>query len=124
MPLRRKSAIAPRIAGRLRSPSSGRSLPIAIPPGCVFSAQSEGDKRVKSEAEMDVVDSAVAEAAHAAGVDLVIHGHTHKPAAHVGATIERWVVPDWELDNVAEGATGRSGMISFLEDGRPQIQMF
>lgn len=87
-------------------------------------AQSEGDKRVKSEAEMDVVDSAVAEAAHAAGVDLVIHGHTHKPAAHVGATIERWVVPDWELDNVAEGATGRSGMISFLEDGRPQIQMF
>lgn len=87
-------------------------------------AQSEGDKRVKSEAEMDVVDSAVAEAAHAAGVDLVIHGHTHKPVAHVGATIERWVVPDWELDNVAEGATGRSGMISFLEDGRPQIQMF
>ncbi len=87
-------------------------------------AQSEGDKRVKSEAEMDVVDSAVAEAAHAAGVDLVIHGHTHKPAAHVGATIERWVVPDWELDDVAEGATGRSGMISFLEDGRPQIQMF
>lgn len=87
-------------------------------------AASEGDKMKKSDADMDVVDSAVAQAAHDAGVDLVIHGHTHKPAAHVGATIERWVIPDWELDHVADGTTGRSGCITFLEGGRPQIQMF
>ena len=83
--------------------------------------KSEGDKSMKTDAEMDVVESAVAEAARTAGVDLVIHGHTHKPAAHVGAKIERWVLPDWELDNT--NCAGRSGCITFLEDGRPQIQM-
>ena len=108
---------------RWQAAALAKSVPERLAMAQTARAQSEGDKRAKTEAEMDVVDSAVAEAAHAAGVDLVIHGHTHKPAAHVGATIERWVVPDWELDDVAEGSSGRSGMITFLEDGRPQIQM-
>ncbi len=86
-------------------------------------ASSEGTKVEKTAEEMDVVESAVAEAAQAAGVRIVIHGHTHKPAAHVGAAVERWVLPDWELDK-ADGSAGRSGCITFLEDGRPQIQMF
>ena len=76
----------------------------------------------KTEAEMDVVESAVAESARAFGVDCVIHGHTHKPMAHVAGEIERWVIPDWELDDAAGG--GRSGCITFLENGRPQIKMF
>lgn len=108
---------------RWQAAALAKSVPERLAMAQTARAQSEGDKRAKTEAEMDVVDSAVAEAAHAAGVDLVIHGHTHKPAAHVGATIERWVVPDWELDDVAEGSSGRSGMITFLEDSRPQIQM-
>ena len=108
---------------RWQAAALAKSVPERLAMAQTARAQSEGDERAKTEAEMDVVDSAVAEAAHAAGVDLVIHGHTHKPAAHVGATIERWVVPDWELDDVAEGSSGRSGMITFLEDGRPQIQM-
>lgn len=61
-------------------------------------AQSESEKGEKSMADMDVVESAVAEAVKAAGVDLVIHGHTHKPAAHMQNGYERWVIPDWELD--------------------------
>ena len=69
-------------------------------------SQSEGDKTAKTEAEMDVVETAVAESARAFGVDCVIHGHTHKPMAHV-----------------AKGG-GRSGCITFLENGRPQIKMF
>lgn len=85
-------------------------------------AQSSEEKRQKTAAEMDVVESAVADAARAAGVDLVIHGHTHRPAAHVLGAYERWVVPDWKIDD-AEGA-GKSGCITFLESGRPQIQMF
>ena len=108
---------------RWQAAALAKSVPERLAMAQTARAQSEGDKRAKTEAEMDVVDSAVAEAAHAAGVDLVIHAHTHKPAAHVGATIERWVVPDWELDDVAEGSSGRSGMITFLEDSRPQIQM-
>ena len=31
-------------------------------------------------------------------------------------------MPDWKLDGV-EGA-GKSGCITFLDNGRPQIQMF
>ena len=85
-------------------------------------AKSEYDKGEKSLADMDVVERAVAEAAREAGVDMVIHGHTHRPAAHVGAAIERWVLPDWELDDTE--CAGRSGCITFLEGGRPQIQMF
>lgn len=85
-------------------------------------AKSEYDKGEKSLADMDVVERAVAEAAREAGVDMVIHGHTHRPAAHVGAAIERWVLPDWELDDTE--CAGLSGCITFLEGGRPQIQMF
>ena len=76
----------------------------------------------KTEAEMDVVETAVAESARAFGVDCVIHGHTHKPMAHVAGAVERWVIPDWELDDAKGG--GRSGCITFLENGRPQIKMF
>ena len=85
-------------------------------------SQSETDKTQKSMDVMDVVEGAVAEAAKSAGVDLVIHGHTHRPAAHVFDNYERWVIPDWKLDGV-EGA-GKSGCITFLDNGRPQIQMF
>lgn len=85
-------------------------------------AQSESEKGEKSMADMDVVESAVAEAVKAAGVDLVIHGHTHKPAAHMQNGYERWVIPDWELDG--PDGTAKSGAITFLEGARPQIQMF
>lgn len=84
-------------------------------------SQSEGDKRVKTDAEMDVVESAVAESARDFGVDCVIHGHTHKPMAHVSGPVHRWVVPDWRLDDSEKG--GCSGYITFLADGRPQINM-
>lgn len=83
--------------------------------------QSESDKNQKSDDVMDVVESAVAQAARDAGVRIVIHGHTHRPRAHVGAMIERWVLPDWELDGPA--GTERSGCITFMDDGRPQIKM-
>ena len=76
----------------------------------------------KTEAEMDVVETAVAESARAFGVDCVIHGHTHQPMAHVAGAVERWVIPDWELAAAKGG--GRSGCITFLENGRPQIKMF
>lgn len=84
--------------------------------------RSETEKKEKTMLEMDVVEGVVADAAKEAGVDLVIHGHTHRPAAHIFDGYERWVVPDWKLDGV-EGA-GRSGCITFLDSGRPQIQMF
>lgn len=84
--------------------------------------RSETEKVEKSLEMMDVVERAVAYDVEKAGVDLVIHGHTHRPAAHILDNYERWVIPDWRIDG-AEGA-GRSGCITFLDSGRPQIQMF
>ena len=60
---------------------------------------SETAKGGKAEAIMDVAPEAVEAAFRAAGCDLMIHGHTHRPARHVhrvdGRECVRWVLPDW-----------------------------
>jgi UDP-2,3-diacylglucosamine hydrolase len=61
--------------------------------------QSEGAKQDKAMAIMDVNADAVAAAFQAAGVEQMIHGHTHRPARHLhtvgGRECVRWVLPDW-----------------------------
>lgn len=56
-------------------------------------------KAGKSEAIMDVALPAVEAALDAAGCQLLIHGHTHRPARHEhdvkGTPCVRWVLPDW-----------------------------
>jgi UDP-2,3-diacylglucosamine hydrolase len=85
--------------------------------------QSATEKAVKAMDIMDVTPAAIVSALAAAGVHRVIHGHTHRPAAHVidmnGSTAERWVLPDWDLDD----AEPRGGFIDFL-DGRPRLVFF
>jgi UDP-2,3-diacylglucosamine hydrolase len=85
--------------------------------------QSETEKAVKAMDIMDVTPAAVVSALAAAGVDRVIHGHTHRPAAHVididGHSAERWVLPDWDFDD----AEPRGGFIDFL-DGQPRLVFF
>jgi UDP-2,3-diacylglucosamine hydrolase len=60
---------------------------------------SETAKGGKVEAIMDVDAQAVEAAFRASGCDLMIHGHTHRPARHVhrvdGRECIRWVLPDW-----------------------------
>lgn len=60
---------------------------------------SESAKGGKSESIMDVAPEAVESAFRASGCDLMIHGHTHRPARHVhavdGRERVRWVLPDW-----------------------------
>ena len=60
---------------------------------------SETAKGGKDGAIMDVEPRAVEAAFRAAGCDLMIHGHTHRPARHVhrvdGRECVRWVLPDW-----------------------------
>jgi UDP-2,3-diacylglucosamine hydrolase len=60
---------------------------------------SETAKGGKVEAIMDVEPLAVEAAFRASGCDLMIHGHTHRPARHVhrvdGRECVRWVLPDW-----------------------------
>ena len=55
--------------------------------------------RSKSEQIMDVNQSAVEEAMRRHGVDLLIHGHTHRPGVHDfrldGRPVSRVVLGDW-----------------------------
>ena len=85
--------------------------------------QSETEKAVKAMDIMDVTPEAIVAALRDAGVRRIIHGHTHRPAAHVidlnGVSAERWVLPDWEL----EGDELRGGYLDFV-DGRPRLVFF
>ena len=64
---------------------------------------------------MDVSPEAVAELHAASGADVIIHGHTHRPALHqdAGSGLRRYVLPDWELDAEPQ----RGGWIAIDTDG-------
>ncbi len=100
------------------SPEERREIIQHLAETCVKESEIAG---LAAEGAERISERAVAEAARAAAVDLVIHGHTHHPGARVNAMIERWVVPNWDLDNPEEG-TAKSGYIAFKGE-RPQVQM-
>ena len=62
-------------------------------------AQSEATKAGKDMDIMDVSQSAVEQAFRDCACDVMIHGHTHRPARHEytvdGRKRVRWVLPDW-----------------------------
>jgi UDP-2,3-diacylglucosamine hydrolase len=62
---------------------------------------------------MDVTPQAIAQLMAAGGAQVMIHGHTHRPALHIAGASRRYVLPDWELD--AEPARG--GWIALEADG-------
>jgi UDP-2,3-diacylglucosamine hydrolase len=69
----------------------------------------EGSRSAQSEKSYEIVDvaqEAIAELHAISGADVIIHGHTHRPALHEDAATgrRRYVLPDWELD--AEPARG------------------
>lgn len=68
----------------------------------------------KSYELMDVTKDAVDEVFASTGADVIIHGHTHRPAVHEADGRLRYVLPDWELD--AEPVRG--GWIAVEADGR------
>ena len=61
--------------------------------------KSERDKTTKPTAIMDVNRTAIDDAMRGSRCDLMIHGHTHRPARHShvidGRACERWVLADW-----------------------------
>jgi len=74
-------------------------------------AASESVKKTKPTDIMDVTPAAIDGALRAAELTTIIHGHTHRPAAHRwtldGQTAERWVLPDWDFD----AAPARGGYV-------------
>jgi UDP-2,3-diacylglucosamine hydrolase len=61
--------------------------------------RSETEKQGKAHELMDVNGEAVAEAFRRHGADRMIHGHTHRQAAHEltidGRACQRWVLGEW-----------------------------
>jgi UDP-2,3-diacylglucosamine hydrolase len=78
----------------------------------------EGSRSAQTEKSceiMDVTADAVAALHVESGADVIIHGHTHRPALHVDhAGRRRYVLPDWELDVEPP----RGGWIAIGADGR------
>ncbi|GAB3378885.1 UDP-2,3-diacylglucosamine diphosphatase [Massilia agri] len=67
----------------------------------------------KSYEIMDVTPDAVEAVFAQTGADVIVHGHTHRPAVHeVGGKL-RYVLPDWELDAEPQ----RGGWIELASDG-------
>lgn len=81
-------------------------------------ARSMSANRSKNSLIMDVSPRAVARAYERSGVDLMVHGHTHRPAVHrieIGArTCTRIVLPDWECDHARPP---RGGWLVIDRDG-------
>jgi UDP-2,3-diacylglucosamine hydrolase len=77
---------------------------------------SRSAQNTKSCEIMDVTPEAVAELHASSGADVVIHGHTHRPALHEDTENgrRRYVLPDWELD----AEPRRGGWIALDRDGR------
>jgi len=85
--------------------------------------RSDTEKGTKAMDIMDVTPDAVCGALRDAGVRRIIHGHTHRPAAHRidldGASAERWVLPDWDVD----ASEPRGGYLHFVA-GEPRLVFF
>ncbi len=83
-------------------------------------AASEAGKAAKEMDIMDVTPAEVEAALRAAGVTVLIHGHTHRPDLHHfdldGVPAQRWVLPDWDLDMAAP----RGGYLA-VRDGQWQV---
>jgi UDP-2,3-diacylglucosamine hydrolase len=76
-------------------------------------ADSRKEQGNKSYEIMDVTPQAIADVFEQTGTDIMIHGHTHRPALHVVDGKRRYVLPDWEADAVPP----RGGWIAIDQQG-------
>ncbi len=67
----------------------------------------------KSYEIMDVAPAAIDALFAQTATEIVIHGHTHRPALHEAGGRRRYVLPDWELD----AEPRRGGWIALYRDG-------
>ena len=90
MPLSRRKAIIAGLREGSREAHSGKSYEI-----------------------MDVTPDAIDAVFEVTGADVLIHGHTHRPALHLHGDKRRYVLPDWEPDAQPQ----RGGWIAVDERG-------
>ncbi|MYM67925.1 UDP-2,3-diacylglucosamine diphosphatase [Pseudoduganella sp. FT55W] len=76
-------------------------------------ADSRKEQSGKSYDIMDVTPQAISDVFAETGAEVMIHGHTHRPALHHVDGKRRYVLPDWE----PEAAPPRGGWIAITDDG-------
>ncbi|WP_245153350.1 UDP-2,3-diacylglucosamine diphosphatase [Allopusillimonas ginsengisoli] len=84
-------------------------------------ARSKASNQYKSANIMDVSPDAIALAFERSGAQIMVHGHTHRPAIHTVVVSDRpcsrIVLPDWEYDHAT---TPRGGWLS-IDSAGPQL---
>jgi UDP-2,3-diacylglucosamine hydrolase len=76
-------------------------------------ADSRKEQGGKSYDIMDVTPQAILDVFAETGAEVMIHGHTHRPALHHLDGKRRYVLPDWEPD----ATPPRGGWIAITGDG-------
>ncbi|WP_343729233.1 UDP-2,3-diacylglucosamine diphosphatase [Duganella sp.] len=76
-------------------------------------ADSRKEQSGKSYDIMDVTPQAIADVFAETGTNVMIHGHTHRPALHQVDGKRRYVLPDWEPD----ATPPRGGWIAIDDHG-------
>jgi UDP-2,3-diacylglucosamine hydrolase len=82
----------------------------------IIAGMREGSKEAhstKSAEIMDVTPAAIDALFERSGSDILIHGHTHRPALHRQGARRRYVLPDWE----PSADPPRGGWIAITSDG-------
>jgi UDP-2,3-diacylglucosamine hydrolase len=77
----------------------------------------EGSRNAQREKSYDIMDvnaGAIEELFNVNGTEIMIHGHTHRPAIHNHNGKLRYVLPDWDC----ESETRRGGWLELHTDGR------
>ncbi|TFW30007.1 UDP-2,3-diacylglucosamine diphosphatase [Duganella callida] len=76
-------------------------------------ADSRKEQSGKAYEIMDVTPQAILDVFAQTGAEVMIHGHTHRPALHQLGDKRRYVLPDWEPD----ATPPRGGWIAIGDDG-------
>jgi UDP-2,3-diacylglucosamine hydrolase len=76
-------------------------------------SNSRAAQREKAYDIMDVNQAEIDRLFAASGAELMIHGHTHRPALHHHASGVRHVLPDWDCDAMPT----RGGWLALARDG-------
>ncbi|GGC92016.1 UDP-2,3-diacylglucosamine diphosphatase [Undibacterium terreum] len=75
---------------------------------------SKTEQKEKTVAIMDVNQAAIAKLFADSKVQIMIHGHTHRPALHQYPDgLQRYVLPDWECDSESQ----RGGWLAIYDNG-------
>ena len=76
-------------------------------------SNSRAEQAGKAHDIMDVTSQAIEQVFLNTATEVMIHGHTHRPALHVIGATRRYVLPDWDLD----AQPARGGWIAVETDG-------